>query len=145
LGLNKYFKKGDRILHITKFYDAILISIEKIERVIDEWSYIGTWIIQPFYLPGSSKTYKNKVFYKYFREDVFISRLSSIFSEPILYKKVSDEDILLVEALVTIPSSKRIWAKIVSLKREEMIDALKPYLLSHKLGRKESGKQFRIC
>jgi hypothetical protein len=57
-----------------------------------------------------------------------------------LYKVASDDDVQFVEALRIVPSTSRIWAKICNLYPEEMVQRLKPYILSYKLGRKESGK-----
>ena len=135
-------KEGDRIIFLetARDWDVIHISIRKVEKKASDISFISSDIVPAFWLNKKKWNYKLRTFFKYFRRAEFICRIASLLNSAYLYKVASDDDVQFVEALRIVPSTSRIWAKICNLYPEEMVRALKPYLLSYKLGRKESGK-----
>jgi hypothetical protein len=135
-------KPGDKIIHLetSRSSDVISVSLGEVERKVSNSSFIYKDVISPFYLIKERWNYKLKVFFRYFRHAEFICSVSTLLNSASLFRIASDDDISFIEALSNIPSRSRIWSEIYNLYPEEMIQRLKPYILSYKLGRKENGR-----
>jgi hypothetical protein len=133
--MNETPKVGDRVIgiEIKKFTSKKTeVNVMLLEITYVKENY--RWIASILYRTTIRNSYKLDCLEAYFKNRPFECYLSFRYNI-FCYKMLSKEDEYFVVALCSIPSRNRIWKKIRHLDPKQMVNALKPYLLSN-LGRK---------
>jgi hypothetical protein len=127
-------KVGDKILtveilELVGSNIVVRLSYAEILRVES-----NNWEARILNVITLKNSYKLKCIEKYFENREFNCPLK--FSSPIFcYSYLTKEDNLFIDAIFNIPEENRVWKEIRNRNPSQMIQFLKPYLLS-RLGRK---------